>query len=148
MKPPRINRAEPADLRLMPMIDVVFLLLIFFVWTSSFRQPERSLSSKLSLPAGTTEPIERAVTPEIDLGQLTVRLRSRQGALQLSLNQRPVGSLAQLQQQLRQLAAIDSGLPVIIHPDPELRLATVIDVYDIIRGAAFHKVRFAVREKT
>ncbi|MEO8496389.1 MAG: biopolymer transporter ExbD, partial [Planctomycetota bacterium] len=30
------ERREPLDVKMTPMIDVVFLLLIFFVWTASF----------------------------------------------------------------------------------------------------------------
>ncbi len=31
-----------------PMIDVVFLLLVFFIWTSSFDRPERDLRSQIA----------------------------------------------------------------------------------------------------
>ncbi len=40
MKLPQHFSSDSMELKMTPMIDVVFLLLIFFVWTSSFELPE------------------------------------------------------------------------------------------------------------
>jgi biopolymer transport protein ExbD len=36
------------DVKMTPMIDVVFLLLVFFLWTASFRISEQVLPSNIS----------------------------------------------------------------------------------------------------
>ena len=40
MKLPQTSNDDSLELKMTPMIDVVFLLLVFFVWTSSFELPE------------------------------------------------------------------------------------------------------------
>ena len=50
MRLPTHPRSNAFDLQMTAMIDVVFLLLVFFLWTSSFDEPEFDLSSALSLP--------------------------------------------------------------------------------------------------
>ncbi|GIW98073.1 MAG: hypothetical protein KatS3mg111_1406 [Pirellulaceae bacterium] len=47
--PQRRRRPEDADVAMTPMIDVIFLLLVFFLATSSFRAVEKLL------PSGVTE---------------------------------------------------------------------------------------------
>jgi len=66
----RLNRFKPAgasamELSTTSMIDVVFLLLIFFLVTTTFRKPESQLDSNLRVneerSAATTNDIEPAV---------------------------------------------------------------------------------------
>ncbi len=52
----RQSRKEDPDLNMTPLIDVVFLLLIFFMITTTF-QKESDL--ELSLPEASGEPVER-----------------------------------------------------------------------------------------
>ena len=49
-KSPLVRRAGDIDIdkAMTPMIDVVFLLLVFFVWTASFQIIEHVLPSKRS----------------------------------------------------------------------------------------------------
>ena len=55
----RQSRREDPDLNMTPLIDVVFLLLIFFMITTTF-QKESDL--ELSLPEASGEPVEREET--------------------------------------------------------------------------------------
>ena len=72
----RRNEGDPdADINLTPLIDVVFLLLIFFMVTTTF---SREAQIKLKLPDATTSeelPLEsRAITVQItDIGQFAVQ---------------------------------------------------------------------------
>ncbi len=52
----RQNKREDLDINLTPLIDVVFLLLIFFMITTTFKK-ESDL--ELALPEASGEPIER-----------------------------------------------------------------------------------------
>ena len=49
---PLLQRGNDTDLdsAMTPMIDVVFLLLVFFVWTASFTIVEHILDSEMSAP--------------------------------------------------------------------------------------------------
>lgn len=71
LSPPQ---AEEPDVNLTPMIDVVFLLLLFFMVSTSFI---RESSLKVDLPQATGQPMDKTDEP-IDLiinqsGQFTVR---------------------------------------------------------------------------
>ena len=56
MKLPPTSNDDSLELKMTPMIDVVFLLLVFFVWTTSFELPEFDLPGSLAeLPMGAAE---------------------------------------------------------------------------------------------
>ena len=55
--------ATDIDSAMTPMIDVVFLLLVFFVWTASFQIIEQVMPSQLSQAAG-SDPVENVQVPE------------------------------------------------------------------------------------
>lgn len=58
----RMHRKRlPISLRMTPMIDVIFLLLIFFVLTAKFREPEQFLQVDVAKGAGQAAP--QPVTP-------------------------------------------------------------------------------------
>ena len=67
-KSPLVRRAGDIDIdkAMTPMIDVVFLLLVFFVWTASFQIIEHVLPSKMSAQLGScllyTSPSPRDAT--------------------------------------------------------------------------------------
>ncbi|MBC8874781.1 MAG: biopolymer transporter ExbD, partial [Planctomycetes bacterium] len=46
------QRRSDLDVKMTPMIDVVFLLLVFFVWTASFHIVEHILPSSVSAVRG------------------------------------------------------------------------------------------------
>ena len=52
-RPSVFHRDQGAlEIKMTPMIDVVFLLLVFFVWTASFHAVEYLLPSSLSQQLG------------------------------------------------------------------------------------------------
>ncbi len=128
-----------------PMIDVVFLLLVFFVWTASITSIEYLLPSTLSATPGsaaaTSEP-----PPPPDLDPVVVKivwLGDRPGWF---VSGRAVRELAQVRETLQSVAEIKSDLPVIIDPAGDVPLGDVIDVYDTARRAGFEKIQFAASE--
>ncbi len=148
MKRPSIFAGRrPMEVAMTPMIDVVFLLLVFFVWTASFQIVENILPSNLTAIAG-TEPIDPKTPPppEADFDDVVVRITWSGDAPRWTINQQSVANLAQLRGQLDQIARIKRDAPVILHPDQEVPLGDVIDVYDIARAVGFEKVQFAASE--
>lgn len=125
-----------------PMIDVVFLLLVFFVWTSSFQVIEYLLPSSLLSSAGSG--LEAEADPErIDFERVVVHLSWRDNRRAWTVNRRPVESLDRVRQTLDSVASINSEIPVVLDPEPDVPIGHVIDVYDIARQVGFDKVQFA-----
>jgi biopolymer transport protein ExbD len=141
------DRRTPIDLQLTPMIDCVFLLMIYFIWSSSFTIAEQSLPSQLSpQPAGSGPSVDQVPEPSEDFEPLVIRLRIAGGRVAWTLRDVPMESLAQLNSALVTAARIKRDAPVILHPDPAVPLGDVIDVYDLARLAGFEKVQFAAME--
>lgn len=126
-----------------PMIDVVFLLLVFFVWTASFQVVEQVLPSTLATVAGTQPKNVDTPSPEQDFPDVVVRITWRERRVGWQVNDLPMDSLDQVRAQLTQIVSIKSDAPVILHPDPEVPLGHVIDAYDTSRLVGFAKVQFA-----
>lgn len=123
-----------------PMIDVVFLLLIFFVCTASFQISEFVLPSPLALDGSTAE--VEAVLAEPDLERIVVGVSRSEGELRLTVNGRVCQSLARLSELLESLHKIDANLPVLLDVDDEALLGSAIDVYDRCRLAKFQRIQF------
>lgn len=134
------DRDRELEIRMTPMIDIVFLLLVFFVWTASFRIQEESLPTSLSQEFGSSAASE--LPPELDFDQVIIGIADREPPV-WSLNETPVGSRDELRERLRRIARAKRDLEVIIDPENQVALGTVIDVFDLAQLAGFEKVRFA-----
>jgi biopolymer transport protein ExbD len=142
-RPTYTTRRTPVDLQLTPMIDCVFLLMIYFIFSSNFDVPEESLPSQLSAASGSGKTSsDQPPPPEADFEDVVIRILWRDSAPTWAVNESPVPSLAALKQSLAQVARIKRDAPVILHPDPDVPLGNVIDVYDISRIVGFEKVQF------
>lgn len=138
------GKGRELKLELTPMIDCVFLLMVYFIWTSSFGIVEDVLPSRLSVAAGasatsTSEP----PPPEADFDNVVVRVIHTGADPAWTVNGTPVGSIEDLRGRLGAVANIKRDAPVILHPDPEVDLGHVIEVYDLARLVGFERVQFA-----
>ena len=125
-----------------PMIDVVFLLLIFFVCTASFQIAEAVLPSPLA--TGGTTPVE--LPPELTevlLERVLIEVLQEGRITRLAINGQVCATPARLSEMLRAVASIDRTLPVILDIAGETPLAAAIDVYDRCRLAGFQRIQFA-----
>jgi biopolymer transport protein ExbD len=139
------DRSTSVDLQLTPMIDVVFLLLVYFIWSSSFAIVEMTLPSRLSAQvggSGADSPAEPP-PPEADFDDIVVRIHWTGSGPAWTVNDAPVASLADLRQMLTTIARIKRDAPVILDPAGEVPLGDVIDVFDLSRLVGFEKVQFA-----
>ena len=137
------GRGELA-LNMTPMIDVVFLLLVFFVWTTGSQLPEFLLPSKLSAASGSGPPAEHLPPPpEADFDPVVVRVQWHAGRPIWQVNDTPQASLPEVRSKLTAIARIKRDAPVVLHPDPDVPLGDVIDVYDVSRLVGFEKIQFA-----
>src|SRR5262245_29352315 len=100
-RPTYTNRRTPVDLQLTPMIDCVFLLMVYFIWSSSFNIAEQSLPSQLSASTGSGEPnAGTPPPPEADFEDVVVRILWQNSAPAWTVNDAPIASLAELRQSL------------------------------------------------
>ncbi|MCA9186606.1 MAG: biopolymer transporter ExbD [Pirellulaceae bacterium] len=133
---------RPLEIPMTPMIDVVFLLLVFFLWTASFQLPEQNLPVVISMAAGsgavTETPPEQ---PDFDL--IAVRLLRQDERLITTLNGQHLTDLGDLQGRLEGLANVRADLPVVIDPAADVPVGDVVDVYDTVRIVGFNQVQFA-----
>jgi biopolymer transport protein ExbD len=138
------DRRTSVELQLTPMIDCVFLLMIYFIWSSSFAIAEMSLPSKLSAQAGGSGAASiNEPPPEADFPSVVVRVLWTGSGPIWTVNEKPVRSLAELRQTLAALARLKRDAPVIIDPASDVPLGDVIDVFDLSRVVGLQKIQFA-----
>ena len=118
------NRSKAPALALTSMLDVIFLLLCFFVTVSVFSQWESEISIKL--PNAKT-----AEAPERLPGEIIVNL-AKDGAI--SVNSVRL-SLEELGARLAKVAKCYRGQPVIIRADKEVRYETLVKLIDTCRAS-------------
>ena len=125
-----------------PMIDVVFLLLIFFVCASVGQVRESVLPTELV--AGSIESLQ-APQPPPPLGEVWLKvLHTSDGQSVVEMNERRYTDFSQLKETLMNLAELAPEIPVILDIEPDVVLEEMILVYDTCRAAGFELISFAV----
>jgi|SRR5215470_4601528 len=123
--------SRKARIEIIPMIDVVFFLLVFFMMASLAMTIYEGLP--VSLPQAASR--ERMAT---ESAAVTV---NREG--QVFLNREPV-TVAAMRERLRPLLASHRDLAVVISADREVAHARVIDVLDGLRQTGVTRIAIAV----
>jgi biopolymer transport protein ExbD len=146
MRAPSIyaRRRTGLDIPMTPLIDVVFQLLVFFLLTASFHAAEHLLPSSVSAPqaSGAGSALETPL-PEQDFDEVVVRILWKDDQPAWQINGQTLASLQEVRNTLAAVAEVKADAPVILHPDPDVPLGHVIDVYDVTRLVGFPQVRFA-----
>ncbi len=99
----RRKQGAKIELSMTSMIDVVFLLLIFFMTTSAFRQTERQLDPAVRVEQAAAKAAERDLQPAI------VDVVSAGGRFVYRLGVRDIDSLDELTTLLKQFGNKDDG---------------------------------------
>jgi len=145
------------ELQMTAMIDVVFLLLVFFLWTSSFEKPEYEIASGLAMSGGgTASDASQSPTPVpqpyddliITLTPVptATQLGSSDAAFQIRLNDQTVTPEA-LRSRLQQIAGLGVQPPVVITPLPGVTMGTAIQIHDIAKLAGLNQILFAISQE-
>jgi len=132
------------ELKMTPMIDVVFLLLVFFIWTSSFEPPEFDLPSLIGQTPLEGVGTDTSPAPAEAFDEIVIGLARREGNLAVMLNGQPIESLAALKHRLVEIIALGVQPPVVIDPADEITMNTAVAAYDTARAAGADRVLFAV----
>lgn len=144
MKIPGGNTDRSIELKMTPMIDVVFLLLVFFVWTSSFELPEYDLPGAIATPPGGSidSPAQQAET----FDEIIIRISNRDSITSINMNGTVLADVNALTDRLAQVIAIGVQPPVIVDPDDNVTMDVAVSVYDAARSAGVDRVLFAASE--
>jgi biopolymer transport protein ExbD len=129
---------QTIELQMAPMIDIVFLLLVFFLWNFNPSDPEGDFSIKMPMAAVSTGMPAESSLP------LTVTLQAdRDGELSgILLVQRPLRNFAELNREIRGAvsestgpASLETGeLEVELDCEFQLRFEYVIDAISAVSG--------------
>ena len=128
----RINRAtteEEAQIDLTPMLDVVFIMLIFFIVTASFI---KEAGIEVNRPeASTSEPKENV--------NILVAINANN---EVWMDKRRIDIRA-VRANIERLHAENPEAPVVVQPHPESSTNTMIQVMDSARQAGVYNVSIA-----
>jgi biopolymer transport protein ExbD len=133
----RPQRRQAPDLNLTPLIDVVFLLLIFFMVSTTFDKETRI---KVELPEAATQD-ER--NEDIKVLDITVDATGR-----FFVNQKEVINTETdtLKRAIEKEAGERRDLPVIINADANARHQSVIKVMDAASQLGFVNMTFSAKQ--
>ncbi|GAB4256069.1 ExbD/TolR family protein [Deferrisoma sp.] len=130
----RKKRRELVGLEITPLVDVVFLLLIFFMLSTTFVV---SPGIRIDLPRARSEPVRQEVK------DLRVKIDA-EGTLYLG-NRR--ASPEDLDARFAEVARANPDTLVIIEADEATRHLHVVDVMDRAKSAGLHRLAIATRPK-
>ncbi|MEW6356189.1 MAG: biopolymer transporter ExbD [Planctomycetota bacterium] len=127
------------QLRMTPMIDVVFLLLIFFMCVSKWKQAEGNLAAELP-PEGA--PAEQVQQEPPDLEKVVIKLQKSGDAVDIRMNERLCSTFDVLFDNLSALRQrVD--VPVIIDADRDVEFRFAISALNVTVKAGLSNVSFA-----
>ncbi len=128
------RQLEPAAMQLAPMIDIVFLLLIFFIVTWQFSRSETEM--KIAVPSS-----QEGADPKRVLGEIIVNVRAN-GEVVV---EGQVMSQAQLKQKLSAIAKQHQNQPVRLRGDSKAEYQTIVEVIDTCQKAGIWNISFATQ---
>lgn len=132
----KVSKARTPDINLTPLVDVVLLLVLFFMVTSSFSVlpglklmlPGVDSDSRVRVPAA--ERLEISVTAEGDIyfeDQLT--------------------TMQNLPHHLIRTGAVGDEVVIVVNADQTVVYGRIIKIMDTLRQEGFHRVVFAARQE-
>lgn len=131
-----------------PMIDVVFLLLIFFVCASAGQVHESHLPTPIAPSGGVESPIPIDVEKPKDKVWLKLYVTGQQGdATRAELNGTEYNDWNDLRKTLQALAQLEVKIPVILDIEQKVPIGDMIDIFDTCNAAGFEDIRFATESK-
>jgi biopolymer transport protein ExbD len=128
-------RPSASVIQLAPMIDIVFLLLIFFLVTWQFSRSEQD--SKVKVPTSTEG-------KETDRTYREIVINIRQGG-DIVVNAK-VLTPEQLLAKLQAIAEIDANQPVRLRGDAQISYQSLMAIIDICQKAGIWNISFATRK--
>ena len=136
MKFAHTQQAEPESVPMAPLIDIVFLTLVYFMVTSVYSTMESEID--IMLPTSSTAELDERMQ-----GEIFINLREDG---QIVLNGRQV-NLEELQEILDRVSQHFPGGSVIIRGDRKADLGRAIAILDTCRKADIQNISFAALQE-
>jgi biopolymer transport protein ExbD len=133
----RPHRPEPPEINLTPLIDVVFLLLIFFMVSTTFRDDGRL---RLQLPEAEAEPVP---ADELELIEVMV---DRSGRFYVDAQPVRDSRVETLKQALAGAAGAARDRPVLVKADAQAQHQAVMRVLDAAGQLGMTQIAFAATQ--
>ena len=141
---PRRDASQDGD-PMTPMIDVVFLLLVFFICASVGGTADHLLPAELN---GTTESsqAERPAEQAADWEHPAIQIRMEPGPTgpKILLDNQLLPDSEALTERLTLLAAADAESKIILNIQDDIQVQQFIHVYDLCQSLKFQNISFAV----
>ncbi len=118
------------------MLDIVFLLLIFFVVTQKFILNEQDLKVKVPTAPKSTEEASRAID------EIIINAREEDGELVITID-REVFTRDKLSAMLKRMIGVNPNQPVRIRGDAEMSWQKMADVISTCSQAGVWNVSFS-----
>jgi biopolymer transport protein ExbD len=141
--PHRHRQREQIDVEMTPMIDVVFLLLIYFLWTASFQISVHDLTTNVMVVRGASEQQQTDPPEEPPPEQIVIKVRATGD---WTINGQVHSSFASLREKIAGYASLDLAVPVFLDTEGDVPLGDVIDVYDMCRLEGLKTPHFATSD--
>ena len=125
------QEAEENKINLTPMLDVVFIMLIFFIVTATFVK-------EIGLDVNQPED-DKPQTVDPDKKSIVVRITNRD---RIVIAQRDV-DIRSVRANVERMHAENPEAPVVIQPHPDSKTETMVHVMDSARQAGVLKVSLA-----
>lgn len=130
------RRRPPPELDLTPLIDAVFLLLVFFLVTATTAQNQAQSSVPVDLPEGATGEgvgADQRITVHLEEdGTVTVETAGAEPFV--------ASDIAALRAHLTSARASEPNAPVYLRGDREVPYGRVMEVLDAARSVGFRQV--------
>ena len=127
-----MRRREPLIPDMTPLIDVVFILLIFFIVTSVFKKEELALLLNL--------PDSQAQTLEIEKENITIELSKEK----LALKGKEV-TLDVLEEELKQIT--DKKRAIIVRIDEEVVYKKIVGILDLLQKYELNNLALVTKKE-
>lgn len=139
---PSDNADRPSAFQMAAMVDVVFILLAFFVMASQFRLPERDFSMGYSRSG----PPAEGAAPEDFPSHIPVRLRSCPAGVAITIGQARLGDndFDGIRAKLAEINMPELGVRIL--GESRLRVGHIFDAVDAVLASPMKNVSWAAIE--
>lgn len=131
---PFLTTEESPQIDLTPLIDVVFILLIFFILSANFQKESSIVVDRPSASSSTVKEESKTLTVSVDSDHQIWFKDS-------------VVNLTQLQFQMKSVVSKKEKINTIINADKSVDTGTLIQVIDAIRLSGISNVAIATQEQ-
>ena len=133
------HEPEAASFQLAPMIDIVFLLLIFFILTWNVSKQEVEANKEITLPTSeegvTSNSYDHAMVVEIHPDE-TIKIGAK------------IYTEKQLRSQMNQTQRLFPDKPITIWADKGVTVEQAMDIFNICKSEGLSNVTIAAKPKT